>query len=116
MSRISAQNAPSPKTGRTFLEYDKLTADLYTFFVCTRLTISEKFYDLVHASFAQSTFPDFDVSLHLGYIGMSSLNIVGVLKSSGSTEELAHNVNQVSKLSGWTVVGDFLKVIEDDHK
>ena len=95
MARIAAQNTASPKTGRTFLEYNKLTAELFTFFVCTRLSVSKQFYDLVHSGFVQSRFPQFNISCHLGYAGVSSLNIVGVLRCSGSGSELARLVNQV---------------------
>jgi hypothetical protein len=95
-ARFAAQNWPNPKTGLTFLEYDKMTADMFTFFVCARVTVSERFYSLFNG-FVPTTSepPTFDVSFNLGFVGMSSLSTVGTMLDRNTGEEVARNINQV---------------------
>ena len=61
----------------------------------TKTSISRKFYDLPTVDKT----PTFDVSVHLGYVGMSSLNSVAVLSDANSGEVFARNTNQVVTVS-----------------
>lgn len=90
-SRIAAYHVKDAEFGSSFLEYDKMTSDVFTFMASTRTTVNSAFYHLLESSSS----PVLSIKLHLGYIGASSLNSVAVLSDINSGSVLAQNVNQV---------------------
>jgi len=93
-ARVIAYHEPNPTTGRTFLEYDQMTSDLYAFIASTKTTVSKDLYSLLHGP-SGSKLPTLAVRLHLGYIGTCSLNTVATLTNYETGAKLAHNMNQV---------------------
>lgn len=90
-SRIAAYHTVDGKTNASFLEYDKMTSDVFTFMASTRTSVNAAFYKLLDGD----AFPALSIKLHLGYVGTSSLNTVAVLSDTNSGAVLARNVNQV---------------------
>jgi acyl-CoA thioesterase FadM len=88
---MAAYHLPNEKTGATFLEYDKLTEDRFTFMASTKTEVFRELYDLVD----QPTMPNLEAELQLGYIGTSSLNSVAILRNKDTGHVLAQNTNQV---------------------
>lgn len=91
MARMVAYHLPDHKTGQTFLEYDKLTSNTYTFLASTQTEVSRDFYDLLD----QASFPQLDLCVRLGYIGGSSLNSQCQVRELESGKVLANNTNTV---------------------
>jgi len=95
-ARLIAYHQPNPSTGKTFLEYDRMTSDLYTFIASTKATVSKDLYSLLHETLPSgSKLPTLAVRLRLGYIGTCSLNTVAVLLNHETGTELVHSINQV---------------------
>jgi len=92
---IIAYYQPNPSSGKTFLEYDQLTSDLYTFIMSAKATVSKNLYSLLREPLPSGKLPTLAVQLHLGYVGTSSLNTVAMLMNHETGAKLAHNVNQV---------------------
>ena len=93
--RFFAYHTPNETTGVCFLEYDKLTSNVLTFMASTKTHIYKPVYDL----HLKDTMPNLCVSIHLGYVGSSSLNSVAQLKDAKTGEIYADNVNQVVAVS-----------------
>lgn len=96
--RIFAYHTPNESTGTTFLEYDRMTTDCYTFMASTRTVFMRSLFDLAKLN----RMPKLEVLLHLGYIGMSSLNSVAQLKNRDTDEVYVENTNQVVTVSKQT--------------
>ncbi|KAK2193487.1 hypothetical protein NP493_12g07000 [Ridgeia piscesae] len=90
-ARMFAFHMPSKDTGDTFLQYDKLTADRFTFMASVKTTVSRSYYDIPELPVS----PSMRVSLCLGYIGTSSLSTAANLNCEETGEVFVHNVNQV---------------------
>jgi len=96
VARLIAYHEPNPSTGKTFLEFDRMTSDLFTFIVSAKATVSKDLYSLLHEqSSSGSKLPTLAVRLHLGYIGTCSMNTVATLINHETEAKLLDNVNQV---------------------
>jgi hypothetical protein len=95
MARIAAFNAEPTGDGSKFLDYNNMTADKYTFYVSSRMTVSKDFHALLRLATPTSVFPVLSIEFHVGYIGISSMNTVGLLLNNETGSELARLVNQV---------------------
>lgn len=100
---MAAYHIANAQTGVTFLEYDRMTADRYTFMASTRTTVERAFYEHVDCA---GGFPSLDIQLHLGYVGTASLNSVGTLVARETGTKLASNVNQVGRVGPWGTNSD----------
>lgn len=95
-ARLIAFHEPNPLSGKTFLEYDHITSDIYTFIASTKATVSQNLYSLLHEPLPNGgKLPSLAVRIHLGYVGTSSLNTVATLINHETGDQLAYNVNQV---------------------
>lgn len=92
IARVAAYHIPNPETSRTFLEYDKMTSNVYTFMASTKTTVSRDLYRMINAD---KSLDDSEIKLHLGYVGTSSLNSVATLATKDGGPTLARNINQV---------------------
>jgi len=97
-ARLIAYHKPNQSTGKTFLEYDDLTSDLYAFIASAKAAVSKDLYSLLHEP-GRSKLPTLAVRLHLGYIGTSSLNTVPTLINHETGAKLARKVKQVIIIS-----------------
>ena len=90
-ARMCAFHMPSSDTGDTFLEYDKLTSDRFTFMASVKTSVSRSYYTMPDLP----ELPTLRASVCLGYIGTSSLNTVATINCPESGEVYVHSVNQV---------------------
>ena len=90
-ARLFAFHIPSKDTGDTFLQYDKLTADRYTFMASVNSTVSRGYYDIPKKVID----PTLRISLCLRYIGTSSLSTAANLNCEATGEVFVNNVNQL---------------------
>ena len=92
-ARFLAYHTPQDG-GNGFLDYDHMTADRFTFMASTRTEVSREFYKGIKQS---QTAPKLAINLHIGYIGMSSLNSVATLDDleDPNGKPWVRNINQV---------------------
>ena len=109
-ARIIAYHEPNPTTGKTFLEYDQMTSDLYAFIASANTTVSKDLYCLINEPSARKL-PTLAVRLYLGYVGTCSLNTVATLTNYETGAKLAQNVNQVVSAVHLTNCCTYLKVM-----
>jgi acyl-CoA thioesterase FadM len=99
IARTAAFHIPS-KTGYTFLEYDRLTEGIYTFFASSKVTVSNELYSCYSLATPSTTCPQpLDIRLKLGYIGNSSLSTVATIIDRSTGAALAQNINHVALVS-----------------
>lgn len=91
VARYFVYHTPNPTTGRSFLEYDELTKDKFTFMASTKIKVDSSFYQLPD----QIKLPQLAINVHLGYVGGASLNSVAELVDKDTGFVFAQNTNQV---------------------
>ncbi len=85
-------------TGHTFLDYDKMTQNHYTFMGSTQTDVTKDYYDIVNYTIV----PKLVVNIHLGHIGNSSLNSVAEVVDKDTGKVFVTNTNQVVCVSKQT--------------
>ena len=91
MCRFFVYHWKNEETGCSFLEYDTLTQDKYTFMASTKTDVDLDFYRIAD----HQKLPSLAVNIHLGYVGSASLNSVAELVDLDSGKVFATNTNQV---------------------
>ena len=92
LARFHVYHSENPDTGTTFLEYDKLTAQRYTFMVSTKTEMTKEF----HSSLPnRKEKPRLAISIQLGFVGNSSLSSVAHLFCRDTKEVYVTNQNMV---------------------
>ena len=91
VARFLAYHTPIKDTGKSFLEYDVMTSDRYTFMASCRTETRPNFRSLLD----KPIFPELALSVELGYVGMSSFSDISKLYDTATGEVYASNINQV---------------------
>ena len=90
-ARMYAFHAPADDTGETFLEYNTLTSDRYTFMASVKTSVARSYYSMPD----MPQLPALRASVCLSYIGTSSLSTSATLNCADSGEVYVRNINQV---------------------
>ena len=73
IARMCAYHENNPFNGNTFLEYDKMTSESFTFMATSSMQVSKSFH---HLTKRIETPPELALDLELGYVGTASLNSI----------------------------------------